>query len=706
MISKDIAQKITRISFSFLFVFLVSFFVLPTDDVSAACDGAAVEIGEDCDGGNFWPGDDCDSVVGGTDGGVLVCDGACNFDISCCVAVACKKDPTVTITPNAPSHAIGDIETYTITVFNNDDNVCGVCLPRNFNLAMNINPTGVVDADGDPALIFEIPFGSNPLNVAAQNNNSTTFDVKSDEGWGLGNYTFEVTVSEGLNSVIESEIYNVGTIDVEICNNGIDDDGINGIDCNDLYCLSDPFCCGDGSVDGAEGCDTNLPISCGGATPVCLNDCTGCVAALPGCAIGTGNCDGIAANGCETDLFTDSANCGSCDNVCKAGSCLSGKCPPLPSGGIVPCGRLKDNPATSWPEPQPCGICHFVILASEIINFLMGLVVLVTILAIVVAGLIHVKAGGDSSLILAAKQNMNKILYGFVIVFAVWAIVNTSMILFGFNDPLGDGRWEKFDCDLGSFVYCGDGIIQDPNDLGEAEECEAGETLADYTARKIAIAAGCVDGDGNCPDGCFLDAGAPTDDDCNLVLADWAENVSRCNSSCKIACKNDPLVSKIGEGCFLAANPCQKGRYACDMEGGGVSCLDIYGDLKYALSPWYLGSPLFDYCCEGASWDLSDGDFKVSPALKPFTVERATWFPFHCEDVCAAVGKVCVGVGLTDPVTSSCIYVIHDNGNNCNLPGNNAATNCSATFGRRNPCDCTSGGSCFGVRETACYCAF
>jgi hypothetical protein len=178
------------------------------------------------------------------------------------------------------------------------------------------------------------------------------------------------------------------------------------------------------------------------------------------------------------------------------------------------------------------------------------------------------------------------------------------------------------------------------------------------------------------------------------------------HSSCKIACKNDPLASKIGEGCFLAANPCQKGRYACDLEGGGVACLDIYGDPKYATSPWYTGGPLFDYCCESMSWDLSDGDFKVGPSLTPFTIERATWFPFYCEDVCANVGKVCVGVGLTNPVTSSCIYVIHDIGSNCDLPGNNAATNCSAAFSRRRPCDCTSGGKCFGVRETACYCAF
>ena len=663
MISKDTIKKITRISFSFLFVFLVSFFVLPADDVSALCTRANPTV-------EFIP------IVGG----------------------------------DTVSGAMGAAFNYTIRVTNNDtdDGLVPLCGPINYNLS--IAPVAV----GLDLEFHTLPANTGPINHAGGSAN-IAFSVTSKAiGLGLGNYNFNVIAADGGFSDSAAGVYKITALDVEICNNGIDDDGINGIDCNDLYCLSDPFCCGDGSVDGAEVCDINLPVSCADPTPVCLNDCTGCVAALPGCAIGTGNCDGIAANGCETDLFTDSANCGSCDNICKGGSCLGGKCPSLPQGGIVPCGRLADNPSTSWIESQPCEICHSVILASEIINFLMGLVSLITILAIVVAGIIYTKAGGDTSLILVAKQNMNKILYGFVVVFVAWAIVNVSMILFGFNDPLGDGRWEKLNCDLGSFVYCGDGIVQDPNDLGETEECEAGETLADYMARKIAIAVGCVDGDLNCPDGCFSDVGAPTDDDCETVLAFWAENVSSCNSSCKIACKNDPLASKIGEGCFLATDPCQKGRYACDLEGGGVSCLDIYGDPKYALSPWYLGGPLFDYCCGGMSPNLSDGF--VGPANnKAIFVERGGPYmaahglsTFHCEDVCADVGKVCVGVGLDTvvPFGGLCRYVIHDNGNNCNLPGNNAATNCKATFSIRNPCDCTAFGNCFGVRETACYCAF
>ncbi len=121
---------------------------------------------------------------------------------------------------------------------------------------------------------------------------------------------------------------------------------------------------------------------------------------------------------------------------------------PVTTGGLVPCGREWNDPDTSWNDTDPCRLCHLVILASLIINFLMGLVVLISILALVVAGLIYVKTGGDSSLITAAKQNVNKILYGFVIVFVAWAIINLVMVLLGFNDPIGDGSWKIFTCDL------------------------------------------------------------------------------------------------------------------------------------------------------------------------------------------------------------------------------------------------------------------
>ncbi len=91
----------------------------------------------------------------------------------------------------------------------------------------------------------------------------------------------------------------------------------------------------------ADGCETSLSSvnSCGRcgngctlahATPACLaGNC-----AIGGCDSGWGNCDGNAANGCETPLNTP-GNCGSCGSACAranatptcaGGSCVIGSC--------------------------------------------------------------------------------------------------------------------------------------------------------------------------------------------------------------------------------------------------------------------------------------------------------------------------------------------------------------------------------------------
>ena len=92
----------------------------------------------------------------------------------------------------------------------------------------------------------------------------------------------------------------------EICNwldddcNGIIDDGFN--------VQSDINNCGTcGNV-------CNLP----NATPLCQ----GGVCQIASCSPGLSDCDGSAANGCETDVSVDSNNCGGCNHACNSEACL------------------------------------------------------------------------------------------------------------------------------------------------------------------------------------------------------------------------------------------------------------------------------------------------------------------------------------------------------------------------------------------------
>lgn len=78
------------------------------------------------------------------------------------------------------------------------------------------------------------------------------------------------------------------------------------------------------------------PMNCGGCGTACMSANANAVCGMGRCALGTclpgfGNCDRQAGNGCEINTNTDVANCGGCDNACPpppnaAASCLMGAC--------------------------------------------------------------------------------------------------------------------------------------------------------------------------------------------------------------------------------------------------------------------------------------------------------------------------------------------------------------------------------------------
>lgn len=115
-----------------------------------------------------------------------------------------------------------------------------------------------------------------------------------------------------------------------------------------LFALSALGCSADNTgsmpIDPTGGCGTgnkmcggmcvtsDLAHGCGTADacdpcPAGANGTPACVAGSCGyqCNVGFGDCDGNAANGCEKDVTSDAANCGSCGFTC-AGTCSQGAC--------------------------------------------------------------------------------------------------------------------------------------------------------------------------------------------------------------------------------------------------------------------------------------------------------------------------------------------------------------------------------------------
>ncbi len=111
-----------------------------------------------------------------------------------------------------------------------------------------------------------------------------------------------------------------------------------------------------------RGADVNNCGACGlacrfanaGAT------CAAGVCALGACGPAFADCDGVAANGCESDLARDNAHCGRCSTsssptACQAGQvCSAGVCATTCGAGLSTCGGACTS--TSF-DPRHCGAC-------------------------------------------------------------------------------------------------------------------------------------------------------------------------------------------------------------------------------------------------------------------------------------------------------------------------------------------------------------
>lgn len=121
----------------------------------------------------------------------------------------------------------------------------------------------------------------------------------------------------------------------------------------------------------ADGCEADLtqPQYCG----VCGNLCptpghasATCTAGSCGfdCNTGWDDCDGAAPNGCETDLSTDPAHCGACTNICaapphRAAVCASGGCSFTCAAGWGDCNAVAADGCETdvLSDPDHCGDC-------------------------------------------------------------------------------------------------------------------------------------------------------------------------------------------------------------------------------------------------------------------------------------------------------------------------------------------------------------
>ena len=113
-------------------------------------------------------------------------------------------------------------------------------------------------------------------------------------------------------------------------------------------------------------------------------------------------------------------------------------------GGLVPCGRMADDPETPWNEREPCEIKHIFLLIKIIIDFLLwNLTPLVLVALVAVTGVIFYFLSWDPNVLNLVKSIWKAVGIGILIMLLSWTIITIFMSILGYKVGVY-GPWWKF----------------------------------------------------------------------------------------------------------------------------------------------------------------------------------------------------------------------------------------------------------------------
>lgn len=195
------------------------------------------------------------------------------------------------------------------------------------------------------------------------------------------------------------------------------------------------------NVEGSVTFKLTYKACLGPTSPVC--NTPGPCQALPGECVDVGGVEKCKYAVSTEDCNADGDNCtldhcdtldGGVTGVCVAGINVC--------GGLIPCGRMVDDPTTTnYREDDPCTLCHLILMVQLIIDFLVKISAVIAAFFLAIAGFMYIFSSGKPELLSSAKTIFKTTLIGFILIFVAWIMVDTILTMFGFIDPLGDGNW-------------------------------------------------------------------------------------------------------------------------------------------------------------------------------------------------------------------------------------------------------------------------
>jgi hypothetical protein len=125
-------------------------------------------------------------------------------------------------------------------------------------------------------------------------------------------------------------------------------------------------------------------------------------------------------------------------------------CSKVPTGGLVPCGRICDDPNTSKNETNPCQLCDIFTLINNIVHLLLfEIIPIIAALLIAVGGIMMIWAyagSGGPAMLVKAKTLFTSVVIGLLIIYCAWLIVNMFFWAIGVSEWEGLKTWWVIKC--------------------------------------------------------------------------------------------------------------------------------------------------------------------------------------------------------------------------------------------------------------------
>jgi len=240
---------------------------------------------------------------------------------------------------------------------------------------------------------------------------------------------------------------------------------------------------------------------------------------------------------------------------------------------MIPAGADAALVPVACENPQTCGTCEFVATVNNVMQFTVGLLILIAVAVFVYAGFLYVTSAGNSSQIQTAHGLFGNVVIGIIIALAAYLIVNTVVQGLA-KSGAGGLSWTQIECVYPTAV-ASLSSYEIENEYGSGPLGLGGGANPQYGGSGIGYLAACkISGSGPCSVEALRNAG----------FGDLAEDAARIvglESGCGATARSGTDTTSNGESYSIGLWQINLAAHSLSCNGETLNCPAAFKDAGY-----------------------------------------------------------------------------------------------------------------------------